>query len=165
MVSQNLDKIAILTKFLTLTIVKIQNFKIHRIAFLYHPKIYLQTKFQNQQTSRFLDQSHFMSKLTIFYKVLFSLHLTIPPSRNNHKIKSNNIWVKYDSILKKKDRAITYIKTKEIENFPYALKRKIVLEAEKVGKKITRKCRSDISAFHLQCEYTLRKVQQLLTNN
>ena len=28
-----------------------------------------------------------------------------------------------------------------------------------------RKCCSDISAFRLQCEYTLRKVQQLLTNN
>ena len=69
---------------------------------MYHPKIYLQTKFQHEVTCRFPDPSHFMSKLTIFstkcifpYLCQYALHV------NDRKIKSNDICGKYDQILER----------------------------------------------------------------
>ena len=64
-----------LTKIWTLSRWKIatnENFKNCRITFLYQPKIYLQIKFQHEGTCRFLDPSHFLSKLTNFLQSAIS---------------------------------------------------------------------------------------------
>ena len=79
-----------------------QTFKNRRITFLYHPKIYIQLKFQHQRTCRFLDPSRYMYKLTIFsIKCIFPYSWRHPLHINDHKIKSNDIWVKYDPILER----------------------------------------------------------------
>ena len=61
-----------------------------------------------------------------FYKVHFPIYLPIPPSIHeiDHNIKSDISWVNYEICQKffqyfgkKKDRAVTYIKIKEIEIF------------------------------------------------
>ena len=72
------QKWPIWTKIWTLTpwkIAKNQNFKNRRITFLYHPKIYLQPKFQHQRTCRFLDPSRFMRKFLYFFNFIKKISL------------------------------------------------------------------------------------------
>ena len=69
---------------------------------MYDPNINLGTKFQHEQTCRFRDPSHFMSKLTIFStKCIFSYICRYSLHVNDHKIKSNDICGKYDQILER----------------------------------------------------------------
>ena len=60
---QNFVKTATIWTFNHSKFAKNHNLENHRLTMLYHPKVYVQTKFQQERTCKFLYPFHFMSKL------------------------------------------------------------------------------------------------------